>query len=180
MRRTNAEPLVGTPALAVAAGAALALSALAFARFGPGPRALVAAAVLSVLALLSAIDVERRVLPNRIVLPAAGIVFVAQMAFFPHRAAEWVLASIGAALVLLLPLLVYPAGMGLGDVKLALLLGASLGKSVVAALVLGAFSVVPVALYLLLRGGVQARKTAIPFGPFLAFGAAVVLLLGEA
>jgi leader peptidase (prepilin peptidase)/N-methyltransferase len=174
--RTPAERLAGAPALAAAGAAACALSVVALARFGPEPRALVAAFVLSTLAVLSAIDVERRLLPNRIVLPATAVVLSAQTAFFPERAAEWALASIGAALVLFLPLLVRPSAMGMGDVKLGLLLGAALGEAVVPALALGAVSAVPVAVYLLVRGGPQARKTTIPFGPFLAFGAAVVLL----
>jgi leader peptidase (prepilin peptidase) / N-methyltransferase len=179
LRPTPADRLLGGLPLAAAGAAACTLAGLAFVRFGPGPRALVAAFVLSVLALLSAIDVERRLLPNRIVLPATAAVLVAQTAFFPDRALEWALASVGAALVLFLPLLVYPAGMGMGDVKLALLLGAALGKGVVAGLALGALSAMPVALYVLLRGGSQARKAVLPFGPFLALGAAVVLLFGE-
>ncbi|MGH3033356.1 MAG: prepilin peptidase [Gaiellaceae bacterium] len=173
-----AERLVRPPALAAAGLAACMLCALALAQFGVGPHALIAAFVLSTLAVLSAIDVERRLLPNRIVLPATAVVLAAQTAFFPERAAEWVLASVGAALVLFLPLLVHPSAMGMGDVKLGLFLGAALGKAVVPALALGALSAVPVALYMLARGGPQARKATLPFGPFLALGAAVVLLFG--
>lgn len=175
---TPAERPAGAPALAAAGAAACALSVVALARFGPEPRALVAAFVLSTLAVLSAIDLERRLLPNRIVLPATVLVLSAQTAFFPERAAEWVLASVGAALVLFLPLLVHPSGLGMGDVKLGLLLGAALGEAVVPALALGALSAVPVAVYLLIRRGPGARKAALPYGPFLAFGAAVVLLAG--
>ncbi len=161
-------------ATALVAGA-LVLSA--FAHFGVGARGGIAAFFVSVLAVLSRIDLERHLLPNRIVLPAAAIVLTAQVAFFPDRALEWVLASVGAALVLFLPLLVYPSGMGMGDVKLALLLGAALGQAVVSALMLGFLFVVPVALLLLVRGGAAARKTAIPFGPFLAAGAIATLFL---
>jgi leader peptidase (prepilin peptidase) / N-methyltransferase len=161
-------------ATAVVAGC-LAVAALA--HFGVEPRGVVAAFFVSILAVLSRIDFERHILPNRIVLPAAAAVLVTQIAFFPDRALEWTIASLGAALFLFLPLLVYPSGMGMGDVKLALLLGAALGQAVVTALVLGFLFVVPVALFLLVRGGAAARKTAIPFGPFLAAGSVVALFL---
>ncbi len=156
-------------------GGALALAA--FAQFGVGARGAVAAFFVSVLAVLSRIDLERHILPNRIVVPAAAVVLAAQVAFFPDRAPEWVVASLGAALLLFLPLLVYPSGMGMGDVKLALLLGAALGQAVVSALILGFLFIGPVALFLLIRGGAAARKTAIPFGPFLSAGAVVTLFL---
>jgi leader peptidase (prepilin peptidase)/N-methyltransferase len=76
----------------------------------------------------------------------------------------------------LLPLLVYPSGLGLGDVKLAVLLGAALGMDVMGALLIGLLGGAVVAGVILFRGGSSARKTAIPFGPFLAFGALFSLL----
>jgi leader peptidase (prepilin peptidase)/N-methyltransferase len=155
----------------------LVLCGASFAVFGFGPRGLIAAFFAAVLVVLSAVDIERRLLPNRIVLPSAAVVLVAQVAFFPDRALEWLLASVGAALFLFLPLLVRPSGMGMGDVKLALLLGAALGKSVVPGLLIGFLSAVPVSLYLLARYGSSARTRAIPFGPFLAFGSLVALFL---
>jgi leader peptidase (prepilin peptidase)/N-methyltransferase len=154
------------------------LAAAAFIRFGVTPRAFTMAFFLAVLVVLSAIDVERRILPNAIVLPSAALVLAAQVAFYPERASEWILAAAGAAGVLFVLFLINPAGMGMGDVKLALLLGAGLGGHVISALVIASVSVLPVALYLLVRQGPGARKTAIPFGPFLAFGAVVVALVG--
>jgi leader peptidase (prepilin peptidase)/N-methyltransferase len=131
-----------------------------------------------VLVVLAAIDLERRIIPNRIVLPAVVLILAAQIALSPDRALEWTAASLGAALFLLLPLLVYPSGMGMGDVKLALLLGAGLGWAIVPALVAGLFAAFIVALVVLVRGGLAARKTALPFGPFLVFGALFALFLG--
>ncbi|HEX2110153.1 MAG TPA: A24 family peptidase [Gaiellaceae bacterium] len=162
----------GDAATGAAAGS---LAALAFGHFGFGARGVVAGFVVSVLTILSRIDLERRVLPNRIVLPAAGVVLAAQVAMFPDRALEWVIAPVGASLLLLLPLLVYPGGMGMGDVKLALLLGAALGYAVFTALLVGFVLVLPAALYLVARSGQAARGAAIPFGPFLAAGAVVAL-----
>ena len=164
--------------LAVAASVA-ALSACSLAVFGLNARGFVTAFFVSVLAILTKIDIERRILPNTIVLPAAGLVGVAQVAFFPDRTLEWIGASVAAAVLLLVPLLAYPNGMGMGDVKLGLLLGAGLGGSVFPAIMLGFVLVLPVALFVIARGGFAARKTAIPFGPFLAAGAILVVFGGS-
>lgn len=152
----------------------LTVVALAFAIL-PLERAIVAALTGATLVVLSAIDLERGIIPNRIVLPAASIVLVAQVALFPERAGEWALAATLSAFVLMLPQLLGRRWMGMGDVKLGLLLGAALGWGVIGAVLLAFVCVFPVALLVLLRGGIAARKTTIPFGPFLALGALMVL-----
>jgi leader peptidase (prepilin peptidase)/N-methyltransferase len=163
------------------AGAALAaaLVALCFVRFGFTGHAFVGAFFVCVLVVLSVIDLRERRLPNRIVLPSAAIVLATQIALEPDHTLEWVLAAVGAALFLFLPLLVFPAGMGMGDVKLALLLGAALGRNVVTALVISFVASAVVALGLIAVRGMGARKTFIPFGPFLAFGSIVAFFLGD-
>lgn len=156
---------------------ALPLVVLAFLRFGAGGRFAVAAFFVASLCVLSAIDLVERRLPNRIVLPSAAAVLLAQTAFFPDRALEWALAALGASFLLLVIWCLYPEGLGLGDVKLALLLGAALGSTVLTALFLGVVAASVYALFLLARDGAEARKQTIPLGPFLAFGAIAVLLL---
>ena len=151
------------------------MAAVCFLKFGFGGEALVSAIFGGVLVVLTAIDIERRIVPNRIVLPATAVVLLLQLVVHPDRRLEFVLATVGAGLFLLLPRLVYPAGMGLGDVKLAMLLGAGLGASVVAAFVVGLLAGFVAAVYLIVRRGSAARKMAIPFVPFLAFGALVAL-----
>jgi leader peptidase (prepilin peptidase)/N-methyltransferase len=143
----------------------------------PFDEAVIAAGTGATLVVLSAIDLERGIIPNRIVLPAAAIVLVAQIALFPDRASEWALAAILAALFFLVPNVLNRKLMGMGDVKLALLLGAALGWGVVGALLLAFLCVFPVAVLVLARGGLAARKTTIPFGPFLALGALIMLFL---
>ncbi|MCS7007608.1 MAG: prepilin peptidase, partial [Thermoleophilia bacterium] len=91
---------------------------------------------------------------------------------------EWALSALGAGLVLFLVVLVYPAGLGMGDVKLAAALGAGLGPLVAVGLFLGFFAAFVPALALLVRRGAAARKEAIPLGPFLALGAVVTLFAG--
>jgi leader peptidase (prepilin peptidase) / N-methyltransferase len=135
----------------------------------------VSAVFAGVLVVLTAIDIERRIVPNKIVLPATAVVLVAQMVVHPDHRPEYVVATVGAGLFLLLPLLIYPAGMGLGDVKLALLLGAGLGAGVVMAFVVGLLAGFIAAVVILVKQGSAARKTAIPFVPFLALGGLVAL-----
>jgi leader peptidase (prepilin peptidase)/N-methyltransferase len=158
--------------------ACVALVVACFARFGFTGRAIVDAFFACVLVVVSAVDLDRRLIPNAIVLPALVICLAAQIALFPEHWLEWVLASLFAALALFVPLLIVPTGMGMGDVKLAALMGAVLGTSVVAALFVGVLAGGLFAVGLLIRKGAAARKQTIAYGPFLAFGALVVLLLG--
>ena len=145
-------------------------------KFGLSGEALVAAFFCLALVAVSATDVEHRIIPNRIVLPAAAAVLVVQTALRPSP--EWAIGAFGASGFLLLAALIYPAGMGMGDVKLALLLGAMLGKHVAVAMMLGLLAAVVVAVVLFVKHGAAARKTAIPFGPFLALGSVVALFAG--
>ncbi len=158
--------------------ASVALVAACFARFGLTGRAVVDAFFACVLVLLSAIDLDRRLIPNVIVLPALAICLVAQIALFPEHTLEWILASFFAALALFLPLLIVPTGMGMGDVKLAALMGAVLGRSVVSALFIGIIAGGLFSLAIVVIRGRGALKQTIPYGPFLAFGALIVLLVG--
>ena len=146
-------------------------------RFGASAYALLAAAFCVVLVVLSVIDLEHRIVPNRVVVPGAAAVLAAQLVRAPSI--EWPLAALGAALFLFVAALAYPAGMGMGDVKLALLLGAMLGRDVAAALLIGFLCALVPAIVLLARDGTAARKAAIPFVPFLAAGALVALFAGR-
>jgi len=130
-----------------------------------------------VLVVLSAIDLTHRIVPNRIVLPAALVVLVAQTALEPSP--EWALGALGAAGFLFAAALAYPAGMGMGDVKLALLLGAMLGRTVSVGLMVGMVAALVPSVLLLARHGSAARKMGIPFAPFLAFGALFALFAGQ-
>src|ERR671937_873325 len=124
-----------------------------------------------VIVKVAAIDLERRILPNRIVLPTLFVVLVAQLAINPGRYLECVLCALGAGLFLLVPSLVRRGAVGMGDVKLAALLGAALGKLVAAALTLGFFAAGGAALLLVATRSRTALRQEIPLGPFLAGGA---------
>jgi len=125
-----------------------------------------------------AIDIERRLVPNRIVVPAAIYAIVGATALMSEELPELLAAGAGAFLGMLLIALAYPRGMGMGDVKLAGVIGLYLGISVVPALLVAFLSGTVVGVGIIAARGVAARKQAIPFGPFLALGALVGLLAG--
>jgi leader peptidase (prepilin peptidase)/N-methyltransferase len=146
-------------------------------KFGLSAEAAVAALFCATLVALTVTDLERRLIPNRIVLPAAAAVLAGQTAV--HPSPEWAIAALGAAAFLLAAALAYPGGMGMGDVKLALLLGAALGRVVPVALMVGMLSALVPSTFMLARHGRAARKMAIAFGPFLALGGIVGLFAGH-
>lgn len=152
------------------------LSLLGAIRYGVHAETLVVIFVICTLVMISRHDFERRIIPNRIVVPAWIAVLLAHLAIYPHHWVEWLVSSFGAGLFFLVIVLAYPAGMGMGDVKLALLIGAALGYAVVSALFLGTLAAGVYAAVMLFKQGSSARKRAIPLGPFLAAGAITVLL----
>lgn len=156
---------------------AAALIVACVAVFGPTPEVALAAGFCAVLVALSAIDIQLRIVPNRIVLPAAAAALVLHTVIDPSPA--WVVSAVAAAGFLFVVVLAYPKGLGMGDVKLALLLGAVLGASVSVALMLGLFAALVPAAVLVSRHGAAARKMGVPLVPFLALGAVVALFAGD-
>jgi leader peptidase (prepilin peptidase)/N-methyltransferase len=161
--------LVAVTAIAAAAGALI--------KFDLSGRSFVAGLFCAALVILSAIDLERRIIPNRIVVPAGLVILLGDIAVEPHRAKEWVIAAFATMFGALAVSLATRGGIGMGDVKLAFLLGAGLGWHVLGSLVLAMLATFVVALAILARSGLAARKDTIPFGPFLAFGAVLALFL---
>ncbi len=146
-------------------------------KFGLSAEAAVAGLFCAALVAVSATDLAHRLVPNRIVVPAALAVLAAQTAV--HPSPEWALGALGASGFLLAAALVYPAGMGMGDVKLAFLLGAMLGRTVTVAMLLGLVAALVPSAVLFARHGKAARKLGIPLAPFLALGAVVALFAGH-
>jgi len=171
---SSAAPSSPVDLVVAGTGAGVALFTLAV--LGLGSRGVVGIVFLGALAALAVIDFRTHTIPNRIVLPSAALVLTLQLALFPDQALEWVLAAFGAAALLLALALAKPSGIGMGDVKLGLLLGAGLGWDVAVAMLIGAIALWPFALWVVLHDGVDARKQTLPLGPALAFGAAIVVL----
>lgn len=156
---------------------AVALAAVCFAVIDPVSSAIVGALGCAVLVAVSVVDLEERRVPNRIVLPALAAALVARTALDPRI--EWAGGMLLAGGTLFVLALVYPAGMGMGDVKLAGFLGAWLGWNGILACLLGSFVAFVPAVGILLRRGRAGRKVALPFAPFLAAGGVIAVLVGH-
>jgi len=146
--------------------------------FGLTPEGLLAGSFCAVLVTLSAIDMRHRIVPNRIVVPAAIVAVGVHTAIDPSLA--WLGWSLVAAGALFLVVLAHPEGLGMGDVKLALLLGGVLGSAVTVALVIGVFAALVPSAVLVSRHGASARKMGMPLVPFLSLGAVIALFAGGA
>ena len=146
--------------------------------FGVTAWAAFAAGFCAVLVALWAIDARHRIVPDRIVLPASVVALAAHAILDPSLA--WLAWSLLAAGALFLVSLAHPKGLGMGDVKVCLLLGAVLGASVTMALLVGVLAAVIASAVLPSRGGTSARRLGVPLVPFLALGSVVALFVGDA
>jgi prepilin signal peptidase PulO-like enzyme (type II secretory pathway) len=131
-----------------------------------------------ILVVVTRTDLEYRLIPDLVVLP--GAVAVLALRTIDDPSVEWILSALGAGLLLFLVVLVYPRGLGMGDVKLSALLGAGLGISVTVAMFVGFFAAFVPAAVLFARQGRDARKSTLPLGPFLALGGVIALFWGDA
>ncbi len=145
--------------------------------FGLTLKTAAAAVACAALVVVTATDLERRIVPNRVVLPAAAAVLALRT--IGHPSPVWAIGAVATAGFLLLAALAYPGGMGMGDVKLALLIGALLGPTATVAIMLALLFALLPSLVLFARVGVGARRLTIPFAPFLAAGTVVALFAGE-
>lgn len=142
----------------------------------------IALAIVLILLVVPAalIDLEHRIIPNRITALGAALALLVGLALDPAGEPERLIAGAGAGGFLLLAALAYPGGMGMGDVKLAGMMGLFLGAAVAPAILIALLSGVSAGLVVIARKGTKAgRKTAVPFGPFLALGALVAIFAGS-
>ena len=146
--------------------------------FGYTLEALAAAVFCWVLVVITRTDFETRLIPDKVILPAAIVVLALRTIDDPSL--EWILSALGAGLVLFVIVLIYPRGLGMGDVKLSAFLGAALGVNVIVAMFVGFFVAFLPAVVLFVRHGREARKESIPLGPFLALGGVIALFWGDA
>ncbi|MCW3032638.1 MAG: leader peptidase (prepilin peptidase) / N-methyltransferase [Solirubrobacteraceae bacterium] len=126
------------------------------------------------------IDLETRLIPNKLTLPGAVLALALGLALDPGGEPSRLIAAAAAGGFLLLAALAYPGGMGMGDVKLAGVMGLFLGSAVAPALLIALLAGTLVGAVIIARKGASAgRKTAVPFGPFLALGAIVAVFAGH-
>lgn len=165
------------PLTELAVGALYAVTVLVFRH--DAAEAVIGLVFIAMLAIVTLTDLEQRIIPNKVLITGAilclAIAVPTDLAGVPER----LIAAVAAGGLFFLVALAYPAGMGLGDVKLAATMGLFLGRAVapaiLAALLIGSL----VGISLIARHGARARKMAIPFGPFLALGGVIGLLVGE-
>jgi leader peptidase (prepilin peptidase)/N-methyltransferase len=135
--------------------------------------------LVGILVPIALIDLDCQIIPNKITAPAAILAVAIGLALKPSGVPEQLIAGAGAAAFLLVFVFAYPRGMGMGDVKLAGVLGLFLGREVGVAIFVAVVAGTLVGAAVMARLGVQrGRKTKVPFGPFLALGGVVALLAG--
>jgi leader peptidase (prepilin peptidase) / N-methyltransferase len=157
------------------------LCALVVVAKGADGDAIIGIALVLLLVPVTLIDLEYRLIPNKITYPGAVLAIVLVAIFDPDSLVENLIAGLGAGGFLLVAAIVQPKGMGMGDVKLALVLGLFLGRAVVPAIFAALIAGSLIGAIIIARVGVKAgRKTGIPFGPWLAFGGLVGLFAGDA
>lgn len=130
------------------------------------------------LVALAGIDLDHRLLPNKIVYPMAAFGLAATLLVDRDDLVENLIAGAAAFAFLLGAALAYPGGMGMGDVKLGGAMGLYLGVSILPAMLVAFLSGAIVGLVIIAREGTAARKKAVPFGVFLALGGLAGILAG--
>lgn len=165
------------PLTELTVGVLYAATALVF--YGDPAELALGLVFVTMLVAVTLTDLERRIIPNKILIVAAvlavAIATLTDAGSLPERA----IAALAAGGLLLAAALAYPRGMGLGDVKLAATMGLFLGRDVAPAILVALLAGSLIGLAMIARHGAEARKRAIPFGPFLALGGIVGLLAGE-
>ncbi len=137
--------------------------------------------LVTTLVPVTLIDLDTRRIPNAITLPSAIAALVAGLALDLDFVPEMLIAGAAAFAFFFAAAYLYPRGMGMGDVKLAGVLGLYLGRAVAPAIFIALITGVIVGIVIIARVGQAAgRKTAVPFGPFLALGGIIAFFFGDA
>lgn len=135
---------------------------------------------VAMLVTVTAADLEHRIIPNQVLIAAVAVGLPLQAWARPDEWKEWLLAAAIGFSAMLLVALIYPRGMGMGDVKLAGVMGLFLGRSLGPAMMVAFLAGTIVGVGVMMRKGIaEGRKTAVPFGPFMALGGIVAMFWGE-
>ena len=155
-----------------------ALVATSFIHFGVTDWAFIGLVMLPAMVLLTAIDLEHRLLPNAIVLPTCLAVIAVVAVGQPHHLVAHLAAGVALGGFFFASAMFFPGSIGMGDVKLGFLLGLALGSKTLPAVEFALLGVLILAVGIIFNKGMAARKQAIAFGPFLALGAVLGFFLG--
>jgi leader peptidase (prepilin peptidase)/N-methyltransferase len=162
----------------VEAGTAVLMAAVVAVHHGDTARLVLGLVLVALLVPIALIDLDRRIIPNRLTGLGAVAALAIGIALDPGGQPERLIAAAAAGGFFLLAALARPGGMGMGDVKLAAMMGLFLGAEIVPALLIALLLGTVIGAVLVARQGAAARKATVPFGPFLALGAVVGLLAG--
>jgi leader peptidase (prepilin peptidase) / N-methyltransferase len=128
---------------------------------------------------IAVIDLDLKVIPNKLTAPAAVLAVALGAVLEPSYLPEQLAAGAGALFFFLLPALIHQKGMGMGDVKLAGVLGLYLGRAVAPALFFALIlGIVAGAAIIAMKGMSEGRRTKVPFGPFMALGGLIAFFVG--
>jgi leader peptidase (prepilin peptidase) / N-methyltransferase len=148
--------------------------------YGAGANAVLPLVLLFLLVPITLVDLERRIIPNAITAPGAAAAIAIGLVVDPSAVPGQLVSGLVAGGFFLLAVLAFPSGMGMGDVKLAGMMGLFLGRSVGVALLVALLAGALAGAAIMARRGVQAgRKTTVAFGPFLALGGVLATLAGD-
>lgn len=149
-------------------------------KFGWTIELLPALLFVSTLLIVANADLDKRVVPNKVLLVALPAGIVAQLLAHPDEWLTWTLSAVIAFVVMFAVALAYPKGMGMGDVKLASVMGLYLGRAIAPAMLMAFLvgTIVGVGV-MAARGVAEGRKTAVPFAPFMAIGGVFALFWGD-
>ncbi len=163
--------LVEIGAAGVAAGAWLA--------YGSSPATLLVGGYLLLFLLLTVIDIEHRIIPNRLVLPALALTLIITPFRTDLGMAQSALGALVAGLFLAVPIFLRPGSIGMGDLKFIVLIGLATGVPAVGVALFASAMSAGITAACLLAAGRVSRQDAIPFGPFLALGGAIGVVGGQ-
>jgi leader peptidase (prepilin peptidase)/N-methyltransferase len=164
----------------VEAMTAVLFGAVAVVHLHDTPRLVLGIVLVAFLVPIALIDLDHKLIPNRLTAPAAILAIVLGTALDPGGEVERLIAGLAAATALALPSLLHPGGMGMGDAKLVGVLGLFLGQAIVPAFFVAFVAGTALGIAIILRKGMsEGRRTKIPFGPFLALGGVVGVLAGS-
>lgn len=149
-------------------------------QFGWTIQLLPALLLVTTLVIVTNSDLDLRVIPNQVLFVSLLCGLIAQALAHPDLWLTWTLATVISFVVFFAIALAYPRGMGMGDVKLAGVMGLYLGRAVGPSLLLAFLVGTIVGIGVMASKGVaEGRKTALPFAPFMAIGGIFGLFFGE-
>ncbi|WP_028060266.1 prepilin peptidase [Candidatus Solirubrobacter pratensis] len=150
-------------------------------RFGADSDVWLPLVFVTLLVPVTLIDLDFHIIPNTLMIAGAVAALALVPAFESGDVVEHLIAGAAALAFFLIAAVAYPAGMGMGDVKLAGVMGLFLGRAVAPAIFTALIAGTLVGVVIIARfGAAEGRKKGIPFGPWLALGGVVGVFAGDA